>query len=328
MPAHRAFLAVAALAAFAALPDLASADTFPTRPITVVVPFPAGGPLDVLTRVMGDRMHRSLGQPLVIENVGGGAGGTIGVGRVARAAADGYTLGIGFLGTHALNSAIFRLQYDLLTDFEPVAMLPSAQLLIAGKQSLPVDSLKDLVSWLKANAQKANIATPGVGSPSHVMGAHLQKVVDAPLRFVHYRGGGPALQDLVGGHVDLFVNQPSILLPQLREGKIKVFAVLGPGRLPQAPNIPTSAEQGFADLQMSVWHGLWAPKSTPKAVIESINKAVRETLNDAAVRDRLSDLGYDLPPVHNQTPAALADLQRAEIEKWSPIIKAAGIKSE
>jgi tripartite-type tricarboxylate transporter receptor subunit TctC len=327
MRTQRKFLAHAALGALVIFSGVAAAETFPARPITIVVPFPAGGPLDVLTRVMSDRMRQSLGQPLVIENVSG-AGGTVGVGRVARVAPDGYTLSLGYLGTHALNSAIFQLQYDVQKDFEPVAMLPSIPLLIAGKQSLPANNLKDLVAWLKANPQKANIATPGVGSPSHVMGAYLQKVVGSPLQFVHYRGGGPALQDLVGGHVDLLINQPSILLPQLRDGKIKVFAVLGNTRLAQAPNIPTSAEEGLPEFQMTVWHGLWAPKATPQAVIHALNAAVKETLNDTSVRSRLIELGYHLPPTEQLAPVALADLQKAEIEKWSPIVKAAGIKPE
>jgi tripartite-type tricarboxylate transporter receptor subunit TctC len=276
---------------------------------------------------MSDRMRQSLGQPLVIENVSG-AGGTVGVGRVARAAPDGYTLSVGYLGTHALNSAIFHLQYDLQKDFEPIAMLPSIPLLIAGKQPLPANSFKELIAWLKANPQKANIATPGVGSPSHVMGAYLQRIVGSPLQFVHYRGGGPALQDLVGGHVDLLVNQPSILLPQWQDGKIKVFAVLGNNRLAQAPNIPTSAEEGLPEFQMTVWHGLWAPKATPQAVINALNAAVKETLNDTLVRSRLIELGYNLPPADQLASVALADLQKAEIERWSPIVKAAGIKPE
>jgi tripartite-type tricarboxylate transporter receptor subunit TctC len=207
-------------------------------------------------------------------------------------------------------------------------MLPSIPLLMAGKQSLPANDLKELVTWLKANPQKANIATPGVGSPSHVMGAYLQKVVGGPLQFVHYRGGGPALQDLVGGHVDLLINQPSILLPQLRDGKIKVFAVLGNNRLAQAPNIPTSVEEGLPEFQMTVWHGLWAPKATPQAVMHALNAAVKETLNDTLIRNRLMELGYTFPPTEQLAPVALADLQKREIERWSPIVKAAGIKPE
>jgi tripartite-type tricarboxylate transporter receptor subunit TctC len=327
MQIRRKSLALTLLGVFATFPVVAAAETFPARPITIVVPFPAGGPLDVLTRVMSDRMHRSLGQPLVIENVSG-AGGTVGVGRVARAAPDGYTLSVGYLGTHALNSAIFPLQYDLQKDFEPIAMLPSISLLIAGKQSLPANSFKELIAWLKANPQKANIATPGVGSASHVMGAYLEKIVGSPLQFVHYRGGGPALQDLVGGHVDLLINQPSILLPQWQDGKVKVFAVLGNNRLAQAPNIPTSVEEGLPEFQMTVRHGLWAPKATPLAVIHTLNAAVKETLDDASVRSRLMELGYNLAPTEHLAPAALAALQKAEIERWSPIVKAAGIKPE
>lgn len=205
MQARRTLLTTMVLGAVASLSGAAAAQSFPSRPVTVVVPFPAGGPLDVLARLMNERMRQSLGQPLVIENVGG-AGGTVGVGRVARAAPDGHTLSFGYLGTHALNGAIYQLQYDLRSDFEPVAMLPSVPLLLAGRQALPAKNMNELLVWLKANSQKANIATPGVGSPSHVMAAYLQRIVGAPLQSVHYRGGGPALQDLVAGHVDLFVN--------------------------------------------------------------------------------------------------------------------------
>ena len=246
MQARRTLLATMILGVVTGLAGGAVAQDFPTRPITVIVPAPVGGPLDVLARAMSERMRQSLGQPLVIENVGG-AGGTVGVGRVARALPDGHTLSLGYLGTHVLNGAIYPLQHDLRSDFEPVAMLPSTPLLLAGKRALPANDLKELLAWLKRNSQKTNVATPGVGSPSHVMALYLQKIVGAPLQFVHYRGGGPALQDLVAGHVDLLVNQPSILLPHFREGKIKVFALLGGQRLPQASHVPTSVEEGLAD---------------------------------------------------------------------------------
>jgi len=327
MQARRTLLATMILGVVTGLAGGAVAQDFPTRPITVVVPAPVGGPLDVLARAMSERMRRSLGQPLVIENVGG-AGGTVGVGRVARALPDGHTLSLGYLGTHVLNGAIYPLQYDLRSDFEPVAMLPSTPLLLAGRRALPANDLKELLAWLKGNSQKTNVATPGVGSPSHVMAVYLQKIVGAPLQFVHYRGGGPALQDLVAGHVDLFVNQPSILLPHFREGKIKVFALLGGQRLPQASHVPTSVEEGLADFQMSVWHGIWAPKGTPRDVVHKLNAAVRDAFNDAEVRTRLTGLGYDIPTPEHRTAHALATLQKAEIEKWWPIIKAANIKPE
>lgn len=327
MHACRTILAVTIVAVTACQMNAAVAQGFPSRPITVVVPFPAGGPLDVLARVMSERMRQALGQPLVIENVGG-AGGTVGVGRVARASPDGYALCLGYLGTHALNAAIFNLAYDLQTDFEPVAMLPSVPLMLAGRRTLSASNWRELAVWLKSNPQKANIATPGVGSPSHVMAVYLQKVVDTPIQLVHYRGGGPALQDLVAGHVDLFVNQPSILLPHLRDKSIKVFVTLAAARLSQAPDIPSAVEEGTPDLQMSSWHGLWVPKATPRGVIDSLNAAVREALSDPTIRTRLVDLGYVIPERQQLEPTALAALQKSEIEKWSPIIKAAGVKPE
>jgi tripartite-type tricarboxylate transporter receptor subunit TctC len=326
MQVRAALLTIFALSSVVtAPPTVAVAQTFPARPITVIVPFPAGGPLDVLARVVGERMRQSLGQPLVIENVSGG-GGTVGVGRVVRATPDGHTLSFGFLGTHVLNGAFFPLQYDLLKDFEPVAMLPSIPLLIAGKQALPARSLKELMGWLRTHS--ASVATPSVGSPSHVMAISLQNLAGTSVQFVHYRGGGPALQDLLAGHVDLLINQPSILLPHLRENKIKVYAVLSKNRLPQAPDIPTADEQGVPDFHMSVWHGLWAPKGTRKNIVAKLNAAVVETMADATVRSRLIEMGYVIPAPEQQTPEALGALQKAEIEKWWPIIKAAGIKPE
>lgn len=325
MQARAVLMMIFALSGGVAHSGIATAQNFPSRPVTAIVPFPAGGPLDVLARAFGERMRQSLGQPLVIENVSG-AGGTVGVGRVARATPDGHTLGFGYLGTHALNGAIFRLQYDLVTDFEPVAMLPSIPLLIAGKNALPAKSLKELMGWLRTHS--ASVATPGTGSPSHVMGVSLQKLAGTSVQFVHYRGGGPALQDLLAGHVDLLINQPSILLPHQREGKIKVYAVLSKNRLLQAPDIPTSDEEGAPDFHMSVWHGLWAPKGTPKDVVAKLNTAVVETMADAAVRSRLTAMGYLIPAREQQTPEALGALQKTEIEKWWPIIKTAGIKPE
>ncbi len=305
----------------------AAAQTHSAQPIIAVVPFPAGGPLDTLARVLGERLRESLGQPVVIENVAG-ASGTIGVGRVARAAPDGHTLCFGFLGTHVLNGAIYPLTYDVLKDFEPVALLPAIPLVIGAKQAIPANNLRELIAWLKVNATRATVATPSFGSPSHIMGIALQDLVGARLQFVHYRGGGPALQDLVGGHVDVLINQPSIFLPHAQDGKIKIYAVLAKNRLLQAPAIPTADEEGVPGFYMSVWHGLWAPKDTPKAVIARLNGAVVEALADAAIRKRLEELGYEIPGHEQQAPAALRMLQEAEIKKWWPIIKATNLKPE
>jgi tripartite-type tricarboxylate transporter receptor subunit TctC len=314
-----------ALGVFLGVFDSAAAQVYPPRPITMVVPFPAGGPLDTLARVLVERLRQSLDQPIIIENVVG-ASGTIGVGRVARAAPDGYTLTFGYLGTHVLNGAIYSLQYDVLKDFEPIAMLPTIPLVIGAKQAVPAKNLKELLSWLKANANSTTLATPGIGSPSHVMGVSLLKLAGAPVQVVHYRGGGPALQGLLGGHVDVLINQPSIFLQHARDGKIKVYAVLAKHRLLQAPEIPTVDQEGVPDLHMSVWHGLWAPKGTPKNLIVRLNAAVVEALADATVRKRLDELGYDTLPVEQQTPHALGAYQKAEIEKWWPIIRGANIK--
>jgi tripartite-type tricarboxylate transporter receptor subunit TctC len=312
-------LAACGLATFAA------AQPYPSRPITIVVPFAAGGPLDVLARTLAPAWSHALAQPVVIENVSG-ASGMLGVERVVRAMPDGYTLSFGYLGTHALNGSIQHLRYDLVSDFEPVAVLPSIPLILAGRRDLPPQNLTELIGWLKGNEHGALIATPGIGSPSHVMGVFLQDVTGARAQFVHYRGGAPALQDLIAGHVDLLVNQPSILLPQFEAGRIKLYAVLGSKHLVQAPGIPTTREAGLTELEMSVWHGLWAPKGTPKPIIDKINAAIRGAWTMDQIRRRLADLGYEIP--EDSTPEALGQLQRAEIEKWGTVIRAANIKSE
>jgi tripartite-type tricarboxylate transporter receptor subunit TctC len=305
----------------------AAAQTYPSRPITVVVPFAPGGATDVLPRLLAERMRALLGQSVIIENMSG-AGGTIGLGRVARAAPDGYTLVSGNWSTFVSNGAIYTLPYDLVQDFAPVVLLPSNSHLIAARKTLPATSLGELVSWLKANQDRVAMATAGVGTGSHFAAVLLQSLTGTTFPLVHYRGGGPALQDLLSGQVDLMTNQAAVFLPQARAGSIKVFAVLAKERLVQAPEIPTADEAGLPGFHVSVWNGLWAPRGTPADVIARLNAAVVAILDEPELRRRLIDLAYEMPPREQQTPQALGALQRAEIEKWWPIIKAANVKAE
>lgn len=303
----------------------AAAEVYPSRRITIVVPFAPGGATDVLPRLLAEHLQASLGQPVVIENVGG-AGGVIGIGRVARAAPDGYTVASGNWSTFVSNGAFYTLPYDLIKDFEPVVLLPANSHLIVSKKSVPAKDLAELVTWLKANQNKVSMATAGVGTGSHFAAILLQKLTGTQFPLVHYRGGGPALQDLLAGQVDLMTNQAAVLLPHARAGTINVYAVLAEHRLPQAPDIPTADEAGLPGFHLSVWSGFWVPKGTPKEVIAKLNAAVVDILADAEVRQRILDLAYEIPPRDQQTPEALGALQKSEIEKWWPIIKAANIK--
>jgi len=318
-----------AAAAFAALTGVASAtaQTYPARPITMVVPYSAGGPTDTIARIMAERMRVPLGQTIIVENTTGAAG-TLGVGRVARAAPDGYTISIGHWGTHVVNGAIYSLQYDVFNDFEPVAMIATNPQIIVAKKAVPAKDLKELIAWLKANSATATQGTAGHGSGSHVSGVYLQKITGAQFQFVPYRGAGPAMQDLVAGQIDIMVDQAANSLPQVRSGLIKAYAVTDKTRLAAAPEIPTVDEAGVPGLHISIWHALWMPKGTPKEIIARLNAAVIETLADANTRQRLADLGQEIPPREQQTPQALATYHKAEIEKWWPIIKAANIKGE
>jgi tripartite-type tricarboxylate transporter receptor subunit TctC len=305
----------------------ASAQTYPSRPITMIVPFAAGGPTDTIALVIAEGMRKSLGQTVIAENVTGAAG-TIGVGRVVQALADGYTIGIGHWSTHVLNGAIYALQYDLLTDLAPIAMVATNPQFIIARNAMPAKDLKELIAWLKANPDKALQGTAGIGSPSHVAGVYFQNRTGTRFQFVPYRGGAPAMQALLSGQMDLGFEQAANVLLHLRAGAVKAYAVTGNARLPAAPEIPSVDEAGLPGFHVSVWHGLWVPKGTPKNVIAKLNAAVVAALNDAAVRRRLAELGQDIPPSNQQTPEALAAFQKAEIEKWWPIVKAAGIKAE
>jgi tripartite-type tricarboxylate transporter receptor subunit TctC len=323
----RAITLAVALAAIAASHSGASAQTYPSRPVTMVIPFPAAGPADVLARILGERMRVSLGQPVVIENVTGAAG-SIAVARVARAAPDGYTLVLGNLGTHVVNGAIYSLQYDLLKDFEPVALLPSNNQLLITPNATPAKDLKELIAWLKSHADKVTIGNAGPGSPSHITAVYFQNAIGMHFQMVPYRGTPQVLQDLLAGQIDLVFDQASSSLPLVRGGKVKALAVTAKNRLASATDIPTADEAGLPGFYASIWFGLWVPKDTPKAIVAKLNAAAVDTLADPAVRARLADLGSEIPPREQQTPEALGAFHKSEIEKWWPIIKAAGIKGE
>jgi tripartite-type tricarboxylate transporter receptor subunit TctC len=306
----------------------AAAQPYPSRPITLIIPFTPGGPVDTVARVVTDHMRGTLGQPFVIENVSG-AGGSIAGGRVARAAPNGYTLGHGDIGTYVLNGAVYQLPYDLMTDFEPVALVASSPLLVLAKNSVPAKDLKELIAWVKSNHDKVSQGHLGNGTLAHLCGLYMQKTAAAQWTFVPYRGAAPALQDLVAGQIDVICAAPGgAALPLARSGQIKAYAVMAGERLPSAPEIPTADEAGLPGFHLSFWQALWAPKGTPRDIISKLNAAAMAALADPAVRARLAELGQGLPAREQQTPEALGALRAAEAEKWWPIIKAAGIKPE
>ena len=302
----------------------AQAQNFPTRPITLIVPFPPGGSTDVAGRIVADKMGAFLGQPVIVENVGG-AGGSIGVGRLARATADGYTIDIGQWDTH-VGSIIYNLNYDLQTDFEPIGLVSNNPQLLVAKKALAADDLKSLVAWMKQNPGDAKFVNQNAAA--QVSGLLLQKLTDTKVLFIPYRGAGPAMTDLISGQVDLLVAQGAVTLPQIRAGAIKAIVNMSPQRSGAIPDIPTSDESGVPGLYMSGWFGLFAPKATPRSVIARLNDALVEALADPKVRMRFAELGLDIAPRVQQTPAALAAFHKAEIEKWWPIIKDAGIRGE
>jgi tripartite-type tricarboxylate transporter receptor subunit TctC len=305
---------------------LAAAQEYPSRPITMVVPFPAGGPLDSVARIMAERMRVALGQPVVIDNVGG-ASGTVGIGRVIRATPDGYTIVAGGLPTNVLNGAVMALPYDPL-DIQPISLTIRAPLLVVARKSMPANDLKELITWLKANPDKASQGTGGIGATSHIAGVFFQQLSGTRFTLVPYRGAGPAMQDLLSEQIDMMIDPASGTLPQVRAGKIKAYAVTDDHRLAAAPDIPTAAEAGLPGFEIVNWQGFFAPKGTPSAVVERLNAAIVETMADPGVRSRLMDLGQEIFPREQQTPAALGAINKADIEKWWPIIKAAGVRSE
>jgi tripartite-type tricarboxylate transporter receptor subunit TctC len=303
----------------------ALAQTFPTKPITLLVPFSAGGPADTLARMLGERMRDTLGQNIIIENAAGAAGST-GIGRLVRSAPDGYTFGIGHLGTNVFNGALYKLPYDLIEDLEPIALLPSNSYVIVTRPGIPAQDTRELIAWLKSNPGEATMATAGTGSIGHIAGIYFEKMTGVALRYVPYRGGGSALTDVMSGQVTLCFDQLSGSSVGLYETKkVQPFAVMASERLAIVPGIPTVDEVGLAGLYASAWYGLWAPKGTPKDIIATLNAAVVGALADPQFRRRLEDQGAQIPSTDQMTPAALARFQKSEIEKWWPVIKAANI---
>jgi tripartite-type tricarboxylate transporter receptor subunit TctC len=317
----------AVLAAFIALISSgnALAEKFPSHPITVIVPFSAGGPSDAMMRILAERMKATLGEPLLIENVTG-AGGSLGVGRTVRSPPDGYTIGFGHLGTNVANGVIYKLGYDLVNDLEPVVLLPSNPMIIVSKNAVPAKSLGELLAWLKARPAPATAGTAGAGSGSHIAALYFESVTGIKLQYVPYRGTAPAMTDLVAGQIDLIVDQTSNSISQVRASAIRAYAVTDTKRVESAPDIPTTDEAGLAGFHMTLWSGLWAPKNTPKDIVAKLNAAAVDALNDPAVRKQLENLGLQMPPQDRLSPEALGNWQKAEIAKWWPMLKAANVK--
>jgi tripartite-type tricarboxylate transporter receptor subunit TctC len=305
----------------------ATAQDYPSRPINMIVGLAAGGAVDLLARTITEHMKGTLGQPIIIENISG-AGGTVSTGRVVRATPDGYTLGMGSMGQYVANGATYDLSYHLMNDFEPVVLLPSVPYWMVARKSLPANNLQELIAWLKANPGKASSASVGATSVARLCSIFFQNKTGTSFQFIPYRGGAPALQDLVAGQIDLTCDLAANSLPQVRAGNIKAFAVMSERRWFAAPDVPTVDEAGVPGIHVTTWHGIWAPKGTPRNVIARLEMAAQRALDDANIRARLTEQGMVIPPSDQQTSAGLAALQKSEIEKWWPIIKAAGIKPE
>jgi tripartite-type tricarboxylate transporter receptor subunit TctC len=317
------FIAAAYFGAVAA----ATAQSYPSRPITMVVPFAAGGPNDTAARIVVDRMGVSLGQSVVVENVTG-ANGNIGIGRVVRAAPDGYTIGVGSYNSHVVNGAVYSLPFDVLRDFEPVAMLSTSTSIVIGSKKLAANNLAELIAWLKANPDKALVGMPGAGSSVQVYSAFFQSLTGTRFQMVPYRGAAPVMQDMLAGQLDFGIESPSTVLPQVQAGTVKAYAVTSKRRLAAAPDVPTVDEAGLPGFYTASWYGTWVPKGTPKEIIGKLNAAIVDALADPAAQARFVSFGQEIVPREQQTPEALGAWHKAEIEKWWPIIKAAGIKIE
>lgn len=323
----KAIFAVVACAVLLPVALPVAAQPWPSKSVTMVVPFSAGGPTDTLARIMSEPMRKFLGQTVLVENVTG-AGGSIGVQRVVRAAPDGYTLSIGHWGTHVVNGAYYKLNYDMLTDLAPVAMIATNPQLIVSNNAVPAKTLNELVNWIKGNHPKVRFGTGGIGGSSHIAGVYFMNRIGLKTEYIAYRGGAPAIAALLGGEIDLYVTQIGGSITQVRAGKIRAYAVTSKNRQAAAPEIPTVDEAGMPGLHTAVWHGIWAPSKTPRDVITKLNAAYMDALADQNVRTRFLDLGQEIPSREEQTPQALAKHHKAEITKWWPLIREAGIKAE
>ena len=320
----RLLIAAAFVAAFSVS---AAAQSYPSRPVTLIAPFPAGGPLDTIARIISEPMRIALGQPVIIENVTG-AGGNIGTARVARSAPDGYTIGMGQWSTHVVNAVTYSLQYNVLTDFEPVALLTITPQLIIARKDFPAKDIKELVAWLKANPGKATSGTVGAAGGAQVATIYFQQAVGTSFQFVPYKGGGPAVQDMISGRLDVMLDQAANALGHVQAGSVRAYAVMAKDRWSALPEVPSIDESGLSGLHVSYWHALWVPKGTPKDAIAKLNGAAMAALADPAVKQRLAAVGHDVWPREQQTPEALAAYHKAETEKWWPIVRASKVKAE
>lgn len=320
-------LAFAVLCMLAAATATAFGQPYPSRPITIVVPFSAGGPTDTIARIFAERIRVSLGQPVIVENTTG-AGGSIGVTRVVRASGDGYTIGIGHVGTHVINGAIYNLPFDLLKDLEPIAVIASNPQILVGRRTLPAQNLAELLVWMKANSGKITFGTSGAGTPSHVSSLALQSRLGVQGQIIPYRGSGPALQDVMAGQIDVLFEQAANAVPQVQGGTVRAFAVTSNERLPATPQVPTTDEAGLPGFYMSIWHAFWAPKGTPKEAIAKLAAAVQSALKEQDTKRRLGELGQAIPEASLQTSEGLGAYHKAEIDKWWPLIKTADIKMD
>jgi tripartite-type tricarboxylate transporter receptor subunit TctC len=320
-------LLILACAVLAAAASAGAQEAYPVRPITLVVPYPAGGVTDTLARLLADRMKQSLGQTIVVENVGG-AGGSIGVGRIARGTPDGYAVVIGSSETHVLNAVALNLSYDVVADFEPVVQLPAYPFLIVSPNSVPATTLEEFVAWIKANPDKVTQGTVGYGTIQHMCGVVMQKALGVTWQIVPYRGGAPAMQDLLSGQINMMCTASGSFLPLVRAKQIRAYAITMGTRAESAPEIPTADEAGLSGLHLLTWNALYTPKGTPGAVVDRLNAAAVQAMADPAFKKRMVDLALEMPPSDQLTPQALAALQKADIEKWWPLMRAAGIKPQ
>jgi tripartite-type tricarboxylate transporter receptor subunit TctC len=320
-------LLILACAVLAAAASAGAQEAYPVRPITLVVPYPAGGVTDTLARLLADRMKQSLGQTIVVENVGG-AGGSIGVARIARGTPDGYTIVIGSSETHVLNAVALNLAYDVVADFEPVVQLPAYPFMIVSPNSVPATTLQELIGWMKANSAKVTQGTVGYGTIQHMCGVIMQKALGVTWQIVPYRGGAPAMQDLLSGQINLMCTASGSFLPLVRAQQIRAYAITTKTRAESAPEIPTTDEAGLPGLHLATWNALWAPKGTPRPVVDRLNAAAVQAMADPTFRKRMIELALEMPPSDQLTPEALLALQKTEIDRWWPLMRAAGIKPQ